>query len=64
MKTERYLTIKQYAELCGVSHQAIYDRLKAETPSLKTEEKIAFGKTVQVIDTKKFPPAKGRKTTK
>lgn len=60
MKTERYVTIKQYAEMCGVSHQAIYDRLKAESPSLRTEEKTSFGKVIQVIDTKKFPPVKGR----
>lgn len=56
----KYLTPSQYAKTCGVSRQAIYDRLTAGT--LHTVEKQDFtGKTVQVIDLKKYPPMKGRR---
>lgn len=59
-------TISQYARLCGVSHQAIHDRirrgiLKAEAKTDVTNRKILM------IDAKKYPPRKlkaGRPKTK
>jgi predicted DNA-binding protein YlxM (UPF0122 family) len=56
----KYATIKQYADLSGVSHQAIYDRIKSG--SITTVEKEDFtGEVKTVIDLKKYPPSKGRK---
>lgn len=56
----KYATPYKYAKLCGISTQAVYDRIK--NGSLKTVEKIDLnGDTKNYIDLKKFPPSKGRK---
>lgn len=51
----RYATPYKYAKLCGVSTQAIYDRIK--NGSLQTEDKENInGDLVRVVDLEKFPP--------
>jgi hypothetical protein len=53
----RYATPYRYAKLCGVSTQAIYDRIK--NGSLTTIFKDDLnGDRKRVIDLKKFPPGK------
>jgi hypothetical protein len=55
----KYATPYKYAKLCGVSTQAIYDRIK--NGSLQTIEKEDLnGDKKRVIDLKKFPPGKLR----
>lgn len=55
----KYVTPYKYAKLCGVSSQAIYDRIKSG--SLETIEKTDFqGEVKRVIDLKKYPPSKGK----
>jgi hypothetical protein len=59
----KYATPYKYAKLCGVSTQAIYDRIK--NGSLETVEKEDFhGEKKRVIDLKKFPPLKGKSNKK
>jgi hypothetical protein len=55
-----YATPYRYAKLCGVSTQAIYDRIKSG--SLTTEDrKDINGDLKPVINLKKYPPSKGRR---
>jgi len=59
MAQKFYLSPYKYAELCEVSTQAIYDRIKSG--SLKTVTKILpDGEVKEYIDLTKFPPSKGR----
>lgn len=54
-----YATPYRYAKLCGVSTQAIYDRIKSG--SLTTEEREDInGEIKTVVNLKKFPPSKGK----
>lgn len=56
----KYATPYKYAKLCGVSTQAIYDRIK--NGSIQTVDKEDLqGELKRVIDLKKFPPSKGKK---
>lgn len=56
----KYATPYKYARLCGVSTQAIYDRIKSG--SLKTEDREDInGEIKAVVNLKKFPPSKGKK---
>jgi hypothetical protein len=53
----KYATPIQYSKLCGISPQAVYDRIAKGT--LETLEKEDFtGQLKQVIDLKKYPPAR------
>lgn len=56
----KYATPYKYAALCGVSTQAIYDRIKSGTLETVEKEDIS-GEVKRVIDLKKYPPSKGRK---
>lgn len=51
----RFVTPYKYAELCGVSHQAINQRIMN-----KSIEVTLSGDGHRLIDTEKFPPTKGR----
>lgn len=54
----KFTTPYKYAKLCGVTSQAIYDRIKNGT--LKTvDKKDVCGTVKRYIDREKFPP--GRK---
>ncbi len=54
----KFTTPYKYAKLCGVTSQAIYDRIKNGT--LKTvDKKDVCGTVKRYIDLEKFPP--GRK---
>lgn len=60
-KRSGHATPYKYAKLCGVSTQAIYDRLKSG--SLKTIEKEDINGDLRVvIDLKLFPPSKGKQS--
>ncbi len=53
----KLLTRNAYAKLCGVSRQAIADRIKRGT--LKTiERELPDGSKRQYIDIKEYPPNK------
>lgn len=58
-KANKYCTPYQYANLCGVSTQAIYQRIKLGKVSTVDIPDIS-GVTKRYIDLKKFPPRKGR----
>lgn len=55
----KYATPYKYAKLCGVSTQAIYDRIKNGSLTTVQKEDIT-GQVKNVIDLKKYPPVKGK----
>ena len=44
MDQEEFITIKEFAQRAGVSHQAIYDRLRKENDELRKYTKVHNGK--------------------
>ncbi|WP_164851245.1 hypothetical protein [Larkinella soli] len=55
-----YVTPYKYAKLCGVSHQAIYERIQRgliEVVQIPSPD----GQVKNYIDTDRFPPQKLRK---
>ena len=57
MKQQRYATLTQYAQLCGVSRQAIHQRVQSGALQVKEINDVT-GATIKVVDLKKFPPVK------
>jgi hypothetical protein len=55
----KYATPYKYAKLCGVSTQAIYDRIKNGSLETVNREDL-HGEMKRVIDLKKYPPSKGK----
>lgn len=60
MKARRYVTPYRYAQLCEVSTQAIYSRIKSKSLQVVDHVELGGGKK-KYIDTDKFPPSKGKK---
>lgn len=50
------ITIQDYADLCKVSRQTIWNRIKSKHNPITTEENKDMGYIVHVIDTDIFPP--------
>jgi len=58
----RYLSITQYAELCGVRPATIYARLEAGTLKAVTQILLNEDPGERFIDVQEYPPVKELKT--
>ncbi|RDV11107.1 hypothetical protein DXT99_25170 [Pontibacter diazotrophicus] len=53
----RFVTPYKYAQLCGVSDSAIYQRIERGQLEVHVEQSLD-GKEKRYVDTEKFPPEK------
>lgn len=58
IKIPLYVTIENYATLCGIGRSTVYNRLGEDSHPLDCEIRDYEGYPTKMINTKKFPPSK------
>lgn len=56
----KYATPYKYAQLCGVSRQAIYQRIASGTLKTESFTNPLTSEVIAVINLKTYPPTKGK----